>query len=362
MTANYHERNHWVGTAAEMALCVPVNPGAVWFQTDTLDSYWWDGTSWQGMGGGGGGILADHDHSGDVGDGGQFDADHLLSTGANDGDVLTSDGAGNSAWEPGGGGAPLALDDLTDVNAPAPNDDDVLTWDAIAGEWIAAVGGGGALADHAHAGIAGDGGQLDWDNIWSDAVHSHSAAGEGGTLDWDSVWSDAVHDHSSAAEGGAVDASVVTYDPAVDADWDGGVDPGDTNDALDQLAERTADLEANAFVRQTIFTYAGNIAVGGGLLRIYNLTGVTQVVTQVFICVTTAPTGANLIVDIHRDGVTIFTNQANRPEIVAAGFTDSTLVIDLPNWLDGEYLTAHVDAIGTVITGANLTIHVVHHS
>jgi hypothetical protein len=235
-----------------MALCAPINPGAVWFQTDTLDSYWWDGTTWQGMGG----------------------------------------------------------------------------------------GGGGALIDHAHAGIAGDGGQLDWDDIWSDAVH----------------------DHSSAAEGGAVDASVVTYDPAVDADWDGGVDPGDTNDALDQLAERTADLEANAFVRQTIFTYAGNISVGGGLLRIYNLTGLTQIVTEVFICVTTAPTGANLIVDIHRDGVTIFTNQANRPEIVAAGFTDSTLVIDLPNWLDGEYLTAHVDAIGTTITGANLTIHVVHHS
>jgi len=297
---NYHERNHWVGSAAEMALCAPVNPGAVWFQTDTLDSYWWDGAVWQGMGGGGG-ALADHEHAGVPGDGGQFDADHLLSTGANDGDVLTSDGAGNSAWEPGGGGP---------------------------------------LADHAHAGIAGDGGQLDWDLIWSDAVH----------------------DHSSAAEGGAVDASVVTYDPAVDADWDGGVDPGDTNDALDQLAERTADLEINAFVRQTIFTYAGNIAVGGGLLRIYNLTGITQVVTQVFICVTTAPTGANLIVDIHRDGVTIFTNQANRPEIVAAGFTDSTLVIDLPNWLDGEYLTAHVDAIGTTLTGANLTIHVVHHS
>src|SRR5574343_421246 len=31
----------------------------------------------------------------------------------------------------------LALDDLSDVNAPAPNDQDVLTWDAGAGEWVA---------------------------------------------------------------------------------------------------------------------------------------------------------------------------------------------------------------------------------
>jgi hypothetical protein len=40
-----------------MALCTPVNPGAVWFQTNTGDSYWWDGASWNAMGGGGGGCF-----------------------------------------------------------------------------------------------------------------------------------------------------------------------------------------------------------------------------------------------------------------------------------------------------------------
>lgn len=45
----------------------------------------------------------------------------------------------------GGGGGATALDDLIDVNAPSPADDDVLTWDAGAGEWVAAAptGGGG---------------------------------------------------------------------------------------------------------------------------------------------------------------------------------------------------------------------------
>lgn len=42
------------------------------------------------------------------------------------------------------------------------------------------------------------------------------------------------------------DASGIGYTPAVPADWDGGTDPGEANDALDQLAERVTDLEAGA--------------------------------------------------------------------------------------------------------------------
>jgi hypothetical protein len=42
---------------------------------------------------------------------------------------------------------------------------------------------------------------------------------------------------------GTVDASVVTYTPSVPADWDGDVDPGDLDDALNQLAERIDDTE-----------------------------------------------------------------------------------------------------------------------
>lgn len=57
------------------------------------------------------------------------------------------------------------------------------------------------IQTHDHS-AAGEGGQLDWDDIWIDAVHTHANAAEGGQLDWDNIWTDAVHDHSSAAEGG----------------------------------------------------------------------------------------------------------------------------------------------------------------
>jgi hypothetical protein len=46
------------------------------------------------------------------------------------------------------------------------------------------------------------------------------------------------------AGGGAVDAMDVTYTPLVLADWDTGLDPGDVDQALDQLAERVTDVEA----------------------------------------------------------------------------------------------------------------------
>lgn len=49
----------------------------------------------------------------------------------------------------------------------------------------------------------------------------------------------------------AVAASTVTYTPAVLADWDGGVDPGDLDNALDQLAERVADVEVASGIAYT---------------------------------------------------------------------------------------------------------------
>lgn len=39
------------------------------------------------------------------------------------------------------------------------------------------------------------------------------------------------------------DASVITYAPAVATDWDLDADPGDVDNALDQLASRVDDLE-----------------------------------------------------------------------------------------------------------------------
>jgi hypothetical protein len=48
----------------------------------------------------------------------------------------------------------FALDDLSDVNAPAPGDGDALTWDDSAGEWVATpLGGGGPHSLDSHTDV-----------------------------------------------------------------------------------------------------------------------------------------------------------------------------------------------------------------
>jgi len=99
--------------------------------------------------------IVDHDHSGDAGDGDQFDADHLLSTGADDGDVLTSDGAGGAAFEP----LPALIDhdhsgnagdgntfDAANLTSGVSTDGQVLTSDGIGGAAFEDPTGGGGIA------------------------------------------------------------------------------------------------------------------------------------------------------------------------------------------------------------------------
>jgi len=75
--------------------------------------------------------------------------------------VLSSTTVGVRSWIPAGGA--LALDDLTDVNAPAPNDNDVLSWDTATSKWIPVVDTGAISfvdLDDVPANYAGAGGKV----------------------------------------------------------------------------------------------------------------------------------------------------------------------------------------------------------
>lgn len=81
--------------------------------------------------------IADHDHSGDPGDGGAFDAANLTSGTAADGYVLTADGDGGAAWEvPAGGGS-------GDVTGPSSaTDGHLAVFDGTTGKLIKDGGAG----------------------------------------------------------------------------------------------------------------------------------------------------------------------------------------------------------------------------
>jgi hypothetical protein len=68
--------------------------------------------------------------------------------------------------------------------------------------------------------------------------------------------------------GGSVDAADVTYTPTTATDWDGDADPGDLDDALDQLAERTDDLEAAPPSHASTHIDGGSDAIDGDKVEI----------------------------------------------------------------------------------------------
>jgi hypothetical protein len=107
------------------------------------------------------------------------------------------------------------------------------------------------------------------------------------------------------------------------------------------------------------FSTSGNLTVGTGQHRIYNDTGVTQIIRAVRASVGTAPTGAAVRVDVNKNGTTIFTTQANRPSIPVSQFTSGKVVnMDITTLADGDFITVDVDVIGSTIAGADLVVQV----
>jgi hypothetical protein len=76
--------------------------------------------------------------------------------------------------------------------------------------------------------------------------------------------------------------------------------------------------------------------------------------------VNTAPQGASIIVDVFKNGSTIFTTTGNRPTITAGTFTASSAAPpDLLFVQPGDYLTVNIAQVGTGVNpGADLTVNV----
>ena len=107
------------------------------------------------------------------------------------------------------------------------------------------------------------------------------------------------------------------------------------------------------------FSQGGVLAIGAGLARWYNRTGRTLTFDSVTASVGTAPTGASIIVDVHKNGTTIYTTQANRPTIAVSTFVhDDTTAPNVTTIADNEYLTIDVDQVGSTIAGTDLTVQV----
>lgn len=69
----------------------------------------------------------------------------------------------------------------------------------------------------------------------------------------------------------------------------------------------------------------------------------------------TPPTGASIIVDVNKNGTTIFTGGTDRPTI-AAGTNTDTGTPAVTSLAPGDYLTVDIDQVGSTIPGSDLTV------
>lgn len=118
-----------------------------------------------------------------------------------------------------------------------------------------------------------------------------------------------VERHSIIGSGRVPNASEIPYDPAVATDWDGDADPGDIDDALDQLAERVDDLEAGtglySVVDYVFFPQAAPDAdIETGDSQDWHRSGPSaETIVAIYTDCLTAPTGANALFELeYADG------------------------------------------------------------
>ena len=123
--------------------------------------------------------------------------------------------------------------------------------------------------------------------------------------------------------------------------------------AVDNSGQARVDVTVKARHEVTL-TRTGALVVETGLVRWYPPVAIT--IVGVRASVNTAPTGASILVDVNKNGTTIFTTQSNRPEIAAAGFTDLSGTPDVTGVSIGDYLQVDIDQIGSTVAGSNLTV------
>lgn len=118
-------------------------------------------------------------------------------------------------------------------------------------------------------------------------------------------------------------------------------------------------LAAANITKLVPYSYTGTVAVTTGTFRLYNDMGASWTISGVRASVGTAPAGASIVIDVNKNGTTIFTTQANRPTIAAAANTSGNVTnMDVTTVAAGEYLTIDIDQIGSTTAGADLTVQI----
>jgi hypothetical protein len=88
------------------------------------------------------------------------------------------------------------------------------------------------------------------------------------------------------------------------------------------------------------------LASGGAAIPVRMLTPWAGTISNVVASVVNAPTVSGVIVDIHKNGTTVFTTQGNRPNIAVGTLDDLTSTPDVTAFAMNDVFTCHIDQVG----------------
>jgi hypothetical protein len=114
--------------------------------------------------------------------------------------------------------------------------------------------------------------------------------------------------------------------------------------------------DSKAIPKAFVWTITGNATTGTSVTPVLVATGALTL-TKWYLNVKTAPTGASLIIDINKNGTSIWnTNQPNRAVITAGNTSGSGTSFDTTSLAEGDILTVDVDQVGSTVSGSDITL------
>lgn len=116
--------------------------------------------------------------------------------------------------------------------------------------------------------------------------------------------------------------------------------------------------ESGSSITTIAFSLPGQAFVEPGRLHI-PLPPVIGEILGVAITCHVSPVGADLIVDVNKNGTTLFTNQATRPTILPGAFASGWITPAVTSFNGtSDTLTADIDQTGTSIAGGDIVVGV----
>ncbi len=118
-------------------------------------------------------------------------------------------------------------------------------------------------------------------------------------------------------------------------------------------------INSSAGSAQRVMTFGqpGNLSVKTLEARLFAPFDGT--IANVVTTVNTPPTGTAIIVDIYKNGATIYgTNPANRPTISGGNYNDMVSIPDITTFTTDDLFTVGIIQVGTTISGADMVLQI----